>query len=128
SFDYKNRIANNTNIVPIYESLISNTTGEASFASDDFYGLMDDTEGNVTNYFGGIDIAVGRMLVSNATQADEMVTKILDYNNKKAYGSWRNNYIAVSDDSDKPSDATLQSRQNTLADEISNQKPFLNVS
>ncbi|WP_459641363.1 type IX secretion system sortase PorU, partial [Flavobacterium sp. CGRL2] len=36
SYDYKDRISNNTNIVPIYQSLISNTVGEAGFASDDF--------------------------------------------------------------------------------------------
>ncbi|PKB17263.1 type IX secretion system sortase PorU [Flavobacterium sp. 5] len=128
SFDYKNRISNNNNIVPIYESLISNTISEASFASDDFYGLMDDTEGNITNYYGGVDIAIGRMLVSNTTQANEMVNKVFEYYDKKAYGSWRNNYITLADDSDKTSDATLQSRQNTVSDEIETQKPFLNVS
>ena len=128
SFDYKKRITNNSNIVPIYESLISNTIGEASFASDDFYGLMDDSEGNITTFYGGIDIACGRMLVNNAIQADEMVNKVLEYYNKKAYGSWRNHYVTIADDSDKASDPSLQSRQNTLADEIAIQKPFLNVS
>ncbi|PVX46391.1 peptidase C25-like protein [Flavobacterium sp. 103] len=128
SFDYKKRITNNTNIVPIYESLTSNTIGEASFASDDFFCLMDDSEGNITTYYGGVDIAVGRMLVSTTTQADEMVNKVIEYYDKKAYGSWRNNYVTLSDDSDKSTDASLQSRQNTLADEITVQKPFLNVS
>ena len=128
SFDYKKRITNNSNIVPIYESLISNTIGEASFASDDFYGLMDDSEGNITTYYGGIDIACGRMLVNNAMQADEMVNKVLEYYDKKAYGSWRNHYVTLADDSDKASDPSLQSRQNTLADEIATQKPFFNVS
>nr|WP_315157489.1 type IX secretion system sortase PorU [uncultured Flavobacterium sp.] len=128
SFDYKKRIPNNNNIVPIYESLTSNTIGEASFASDDFYGLMDDNEGNITNDYGGVDIAVGRMLISNTVQADEMINKVVEYHNKKAYGSWRNNYVTLADDSDKTTDATLQSRQNTLADEIEVQKPFLNVS
>lgn len=128
SFDYKKRITNNTNIVPIYESLTSNTIGEASFASDDFYCLMDDSEGNITTFYGGMDIAAGRMLVSTTTQAEEMVNKVIEYYNKKAYGSWRNNYVTLSDDSDKSTDASLQSRQNTLADEITLQKPFLNVS
>jgi hypothetical protein len=128
SFDYKKRITNNSNIVPIYESLISNTIGEASFASDDFYGLMDDSEGNITTYYGGIDIACGRMLVNNAIQADEMVNKVMEYYDKKSYGSWRNHYVTLADDSDKASDPSLQSRQNTLADEIATQKPFLNVS
>ncbi|MBW4360179.1 type IX secretion system sortase PorU [Flavobacterium taihuense] len=128
SFDYKNRITNNSNIVPIYESLISNTIGEASFASDDFYGLMDDSEGNVTTYYGGIDIAVGRMLVNTTLQADEMVNKVIEYYDKKSYGNWRTHYVALADDSDKITDNTLQSRQNALADEIRDQKPFLNVS
>jgi hypothetical protein len=127
SFDYKNRIPNNTNIVPIYHSLNSNTIGESSFASDDFYGLMDDNEGNVISFFGGIDIATGRMLISDNAQAEEMVNKVLEYHNSKSYGNWRNNFVLISDDSDKASDATLQSRQNTLADKITAEKPFLNI-
>ena len=41
SFDYKNRIPNNTNIVPIFHALNSSTIGESFYASDDFFGLMD---------------------------------------------------------------------------------------
>jgi len=127
SFDYKDRIANNNNIVPIYQSVISNSTGEASFASDDFYGLMDSNEGIVVSPFGGIDIAVGRMLVSDNAQAAEMVNKVLEYHDVKSYGNWRNNIVMVSDDSDQTSDATLQFHQNNLADNITTQKPFLNI-
>ncbi len=128
SYDYKNRIPNNTNIVPIYHSLNSNTLGESSFASDDFYGLMDSNEGNIGSFFGGIDIAVGRMINDNTEQADEMVNKVIEYHDVKSYGSWRNNYVMVSDDSDKASDVTLQNRQNILADKITSEKPFLNVN
>ncbi|MBP6760121.1 MAG: type IX secretion system sortase PorU, partial [Flavobacterium sp.] len=90
SYDYKNRTPNNSNIVPIYQALNSNTSGESSFASDDFYGLMDSNEGNITSSFGGIDIAVGRMLNNDAAQAEEMVNKVLEYHDIKSYGSWRN--------------------------------------
>lgn len=128
SYDFKNRIPNNTNIVPIYHSLVSNTSGEASFASDDFFGLMDDNEGNINSFFGGIDIAVGRMLVNNNLQADEMVNKVIEYNDSKSYGSWRNNITLIGDDSDISSDASLQSRQNNLADVIATEKPFLNTN
>ena len=127
SYDFKNRIPNNTNVVPIFHALNSNSTGESSFASDDFFGLMDDSEGNVTSFFGGIDIAVGRMLVNDAKQADEMVKKVIDYHDIKSFGSWRNNFVLISDDSDKGSDASLQSRQNSLSTTISSQKPFLNI-
>lgn len=128
SFDYKNRINNNGNIVPIYHSLRSNATGETSFASDDFYGLMDTNEGNITTTFGGIDIAIGRMLVNTPQQADEMVQKVIDYHDPKSYGNWRNNFVLISDDSDVASDASLQEKQNSLGDLITTEKPFLNVS
>ena len=127
SFDYKNRIPNNSNIVPIYHALNSSGAGESSYASDDFFGYMDPTEGNVANYFGGIDIAVGRMLVSTTSQAEEMINKVFEYNDIKSYGNWRNNYVAISDDSDKSSDASLQFRQNQLADRIVLEKPFINI-
>ncbi len=89
---------------------------------------MDSNEGNIVSYFGGIDIAVGRMLVNDTKQADEMVNKIIEYHDIKSYGSWRNNVVLVSDDSDKTSDASLQNRQNSLADGIASEKPFLNVN
>ncbi|MDQ1164098.1 type IX secretion system sortase PorU [Flavobacterium sp. SORGH_AS_0622] len=127
SYDYKDRISNNTNIVPIYQSLISNTVGEAGFASDDFFGFMDADEGIIAYPFGGIDIAVGRMLVSDNSQAQEMVNKVLEYHDAKSYGNWRNNFVLISDDSDKSGDETLQSRQNGLADVIATEKPFFNI-
>ena len=72
SYDYKERLFNNTNIVPVFHGFnpgasetnnSSNFSLYTSFMSDDFYGLMDDTEGTMTGGFDGIDIAVGRMLV-----------------------------------------------------------------
>jgi hypothetical protein len=127
SFDFKNRIPNNTNIVPIYHALDGTTAGEISFASDDFFGCMDPNEGNATGYFSGIDIAVGRMLVSTTQQADEMVNKVLEYHDAKSFGNWRNNVVFISDDSDISFDASLQFRQNRLADKVGVEKPFLNV-
>ena len=137
SFDHRNIIPNNTNIVPTYHSANSFNSGETAFVSDDFFALMDLQEGNletfneVTNqtsiHIGGIDIAAGRMIVSTVKQADEMVTKVIDYHDKKSYGSWRNNYILIADDADKSSDASLQTRQNELAGIISSFKPFINV-
>lgn len=128
SFDYKDRIPNNTNFVPIFQSLRSNTTGELSFCSDDFYGLMDDNEGNIVNRFGGIDIAVGRMIVNDVQQADAMVQKVIDYNDENSFGNWRNNFVLIGDDSDVSSDSSLQEKQNNLGDLVTTEKPFLNVS
>jgi len=126
SYDFKNRIPNNTNIVPIFHALNSYTEGESSFASDDFYGCMDANEGNTLSYFSNIDIATGRMIVDNVQQAEEMVNKVVEYYDIKSYGNWRNNYVSIADDSDKPTDVSLQTTQNHLTDIIVGQKPFIN--
>ncbi len=135
SYDFKDRIADNTNIVPIYQAINSYTIGESSFASDDFFGMMDSDEGRIDTYgssffdVGNIDIAVGRMIVSTTQQADEMVNKVIEYHDLKSYGSWRNNYVAIADDPslDKPGDNQLQFFQNRLADRIGTEKPFMNI-
>ena len=88
---------------------------------------MDANEGNIIYYFGGIDIAVGRMIVSSVQQAEEMVNKVIEYHDIKSYGNWRNNCVFISDDSDKNSDISLQFRQNQLADVLYAEKPFLNI-
>lgn len=126
SYDFKDRISGNTNNVPIYHATNSYTSGEASFASDDFFGLMNDNEGDVELTNGDVDIAVGRMIVSSTQQAEEMVNKVIEYHDLKSYGNWRNNYVSISDDSDKSSDVTLQSKQDNLTNVIHTQKPFIN--
>jgi hypothetical protein len=136
SYDYKNRLFNNTNIVPVFHGFnpfatetnnVSNFSLFSTFMSDDFFGLMDDGEGQMIGGFDGIDIAVGRMLVSTVGQAKEMVDKVLEYHDEKSYGRWRNNYVIYSDDADNATDATLQFGLDNLANTLTAQKPFVNV-
>ena len=130
SFDFKDRVSIDSNIVPIYHALSSFGLDPSSFASDDYFGLMDDNEGDLdTNYpqrIGLIDIAVGRILASTTKQADELVNKVIEYHDIKSYGSWRNNIVVVADDSDKDSDSSLQTNINSMAEAIVAEKPFLN--
>ncbi len=126
SYDFKDRIRNNTNIVPIYHAVNSYTEFATSFSSDDYFVEMDATEGNLDNNYGAPDIAVGRMIVSSVQQAEEMVNKVIEYHDIKSYGSWRNNYVSISDDTDKDGDQVLQVAQNNLTDLIYSTKPFLN--
>lgn len=131
SYDFKNKIpaALNTNIVPIYHALRGNSLGESSFATDDFFGMMDANEGDNFAYgSNGLDVAVGRMIVSSNQQADDMVNKVMAYHDIKSYGSWRNNYVYIADDIDKISDASLEVVQNQVADELWLNKPFMNIN
>lgn len=136
SYDYKDRLTNNTNIVPVFHGFnpnagevnnSSNMSLFTAFISDDFFGLMEDDEGPMLSASDGIDIATGRMLVSSVEQARQMVDKVIDYYDEQSYGRWRNNYIIYSDDADTESDAQLQFALDSLADELISQKPFVNV-
>ena len=130
SFDFKNRISISSNIVPIYHALNGYSVDPSSFASDDYFGLMDDDEGDLgasnEPKIGLVDIAVGRMIANTTTQANELVNKVIDYYDIKSYGNWRNNIVIVADDADKDSDCSLQTRINSMAETIVAEKPFLN--
>ncbi|MDP6908598.1 MAG: type IX secretion system sortase PorU, partial [Flavobacteriales bacterium] len=59
SYDYKDRLADNTNYVPTYESLES-LTPTISYASDDYYGLLDLDEGEWSSSANdALDIGIG---------------------------------------------------------------------
>ncbi|SHH24929.1 type IX secretion system sortase PorU [Winogradskyella jejuensis] len=124
SYDYKDRLRNNTNFVPSWFSLNSfSVTG--SLISDDFYGLMDDNEGTLATS-NRLDIAVGRMLADSPQRAKEIVDKIEAYYAQESYGSWRNNILLVSDDVDEPFERILQQTTDDVATDVKAQKPFLN--
>ncbi|MBQ0739854.1 peptidase C25, partial [Aquimarina celericrescens] len=126
SVDYKNRLQGNTNIVPTFQSLGSFSTTVSSFMSDDFYTMMDPDEGDISR--GGLmDLAVGRILADSPQRANEMVDKIISSEQKESYAQWRNNFVLISDDANTASDFRNQERLDELGDEISEQKPTVNV-
>ena len=125
SFDYKNRILNNTNIAPSWLSRNSFSL-TSSFISDDFFGMMDASEGSMASA-DKLDIAVGRILAESTQRADEMVDKIESYYSVDAYANWRNNFLLISDDVDKLSDRFLQITTDQIAEDVKASKPFINV-
>jgi len=118
---YVNRIRStngNTNFVPVYESKASLDL-ISSYCTDDFFGLLDDTESEGAS--SSIDLAIGRLPAKTADEAKAMVDKIMDYVTKKPLpteaqncigccnsngvaanitGDWRNVMCMVADDED----------------------------
>ena len=126
SVDFKDRLSGNNNMVPTYHTLSSVDTFN-SFMSDDFFGMMDPDEGTMSSAHS-LDVAVGRILVDDLGQAQRIVSKIISYNDEASYGSWRNNFVIISDDVDigweyRALEVTLDS----IADRVSSEKPFINV-
>jgi hypothetical protein len=140
SYDFKDRIRNNTNVVPIFhgfypsQSLNPNNSSNfslfASFMSDDFFTLMDNNEGDMQASADLMDLAVGRMIVNNNVQAAEMVNKVYEYHDEKSYKRWRNNLVYYSDDPDPflSGDWFLQKDLNELADQVTAANPFFNTN
>ncbi|MBT8256934.1 MAG: type IX secretion system sortase PorU [Bacteroidia bacterium] len=125
SYDYKDRISNNTNIVPSWHSYNSFSLS-GSFVADDFFGMMDPDEGTMVPS-DQLDLAVGRILADTPQRAKELVDKIESYYAPEAYGNWRNNFITISDDVDEPWETILQSTTDDIGNLVSSSKPFVNV-
>jgi len=96
SYENKTPPPKNNSYIPTWQSINSHV-GVLSFTSDDFYGLLDDGEGEADGF---LDIGIGRLPASDTLSAGIMVRKISSYLNPSAMGSWRNVLCIVADDED----------------------------
>ena len=101
SFDTKNILSVNKNLVPAYETP-SSLDPNNSMVTDDYFGFLDDNEGGYMGSSGYLlDIAIGRLTVRDNTDAATVVDKIIAYESSAStYGSWRNMICYIGDDED----------------------------
>lgn len=140
SYDNKNRIAINTNLIPTYQSANS-LSPTSSYTSDDFYGLLDDNEGSweTTEI---LDIGIGRLPVASMEAAKIQVDKIINYAKPEpsvdanctdgqatSFGDWRNIICFISDDEDggqyTSQSETLANKLDTIYDSYNIDKIYL---
>ena len=101
SFDYKNRIKNNSNLVPAYENNLS-LDPLSTYTSDDFFGFLDDNEDiNTSTITNLLDIGIGRIPAQTPEQAKAWVDKLYAYTDAKSLGPWRNEQTFIADDQDQ---------------------------
>lgn len=103
SYDYKNRLPNNTNFIPVYESRQSLHNID-SYSSDDYFGFLGDAEGYWEENPTGdhlLDIGIGRLPARSVSEAQTLVNKSINYSsNISTLGNWRNQVTFVADDGD----------------------------
>ena len=126
SYDYKDRIPMNNNIVPVKLSENSFNLA-ASYVTDDFFVMLGEDEGTMLS-FHTIDVASSRIPVSTLSQATEVVDKILTYYHKNALGDWRNTITLLVDDIDKEGEEVMEQGLESIADEIKEKKPIFNIT
>ncbi len=140
SYYNRNGKPGNTNLIPTYQTENS-VSLIYSVASDDFYGLMDPNEGYLAESVGGMDVGVGRLVVSNASEAKDVVRKIENYYKKGAlpnmntnncltvesneiFGDWRNHILFSADDGDG---ALHMTQADNLANKVKLASPAFNI-
>ncbi len=126
SFDFKDRINDNNNIVPAFQSFESFDLAR-SYVTDDYFGMMDNNEGLLSNA-DKQDVATGRFPITTTAEAKDAVDKTLSYYNTTAFGDWRNKIALVADDPDIASEFILQATVERLADTIKNRRPVFNLT
>ncbi|MCX6251407.1 MAG: type IX secretion system sortase PorU [Bacteroidetes bacterium] len=123
SYDPKNRVPGNNNLIPTYQSLESVNTG-FSYVTEDYYGIMGDFQGQNSN--GTINLGIGRLPVSTLDQAIGLVDKIIHYTDVSdtILADWRNQISFIADDQE--GNLFLQQTEQLTA-VVENQYPVFNV-
>lgn len=96
SYNNSPNSSSNTNFVLTFQSENSVHTVN-SIVSDDFYGLLDDNEGELS---GLLDIGIGRIPCSTVEEANLVIKKIRSYLDPSSYAGWHNQISFIGDDGD----------------------------
>jgi flagellar hook assembly protein FlgD len=114
TYDPKDRIEGNNNFILTYQ-VESSENHINAMVTDDFFGMLNDNE--AINPTDMVDIGIGRLVVSDNTQAKQQVDKIehylkngsnlfasntsnccLDSTTNGTFGDWRLKFIQIADD------------------------------
>ena len=142
---YNNKVrdlSTNSNLIPTYQTNNSLVL-TASKVIDDFYGFLDDHEGNA---FGSdiLDIGIGRLPVKTTQEAQAMVEKVKHYYIQQnsnifesnvcensvynTFGDWRNWITLLSDDAEDGWELSFVTQHNeAFANQIKNIDPSFNI-
>lgn len=100
SYDFKDRVKNNTNFIPIYQR--DSDTKIDAFCMDDFFGFLKEGQGNPAKSLNNeLVVTVGRIPCRTLGEANGVVDKLMRYDSKNSLGPWRQELAFVSDDRDQ---------------------------
>ena len=134
SYDPKDRVPENNNQMPTYQSPNSQNI-LYSYTTDDFFGCLDPGEGGDMGTGSQLlDVAVGRLPSASASEAQGMVNKIKLYKSSATLASWRNIVTFVSDEpwddrsGSSPTGNEFEGDADGLAESVRVGNPAYNVS
>jgi hypothetical protein len=124
SYDMQNRLTENTNFIPVYQSSNNN----ANFSLDDFLGYLDSAEGDPEIVKSKLTVPVGRIPCYTLDDAMAVVEKLKRYSNPQALGPWRSNIAFGCDDADEGWETEFVQESEKNAQYINQFYPYLNVN
>ncbi len=89
-----------SNTLLTYQSVNSVASDKESYTTDDYFGYLDDHEGNSLGSGDLLDIAIGRIPVTTGEQAQAVVDKTIQYMRNETPGAWKNQLCFLGDDED----------------------------
>lgn len=122
SFDTRNIYGLGGNFIPVYEK--ENFDPIETFPSDDYFAILNNAS-ETSPLSGNMTIAIGRLPVKTADEAQAVVNKIVNYDtNQETFSDWRNQLVFVGDDED----GSQHSKDaNSIADTIRSQVRSVNI-
>jgi len=98
--NFSNKNYNSTFQIPVFESAASTSILE-TYPADDFYSILDNNDNiNYPNSIKNLSLAIGRLPLRTAAEADTVVEKIINYQKNNHGGAWKNQLTWVADDGD----------------------------
>ncbi len=86
--------------LPLWQSA-EGSSEVSSFSTDDILGMLEDaTDGGFNINTAILNVAVGRLPVKSAAEAETLAEKIDNYVRRPNMGAWRNRVMLIADDND----------------------------
>jgi hypothetical protein len=126
SYDMLDRISNNTNRVPIYQSF--GHSPAVIFCLDEYIVYTEPRQGDPEiSRSDKLGVSVGRIPARTLEEANGFVEKLIRYDSKKSLGPWRNNIVFTSDDADQVWETEFVVQSEEYAKYINNNNPSVRI-
>ena len=99
TFDNRKLLVNSGQNTLLTYQAKNSTTETKAYASDDYFGFLDNSEGE-SDVYGRMNIGVGRFPVNTVEQAEQMVDKTIRYMANEDLNKWKSQLIFLADDGD----------------------------
>ena len=125
SFDNRGIFSSTGNRMVLTYQSVDSIDDTTSYTTDDYFGLLDDSEGKALEGTDKVDIGIGRFPVVTEEDAYGVVNKTIAYMRNENNGEWKNRLCFLGDDGD----GNIHMKDiNEIADAVSTTVPSFHIN